>query len=168
MNIFSAINACSHSNFAKSISSYVLVALIGHLFFGYGVQAPYVLCFGQNGHVAVERAGHDHARDALAQSGNVQDSHQAAALADADQRYLQGLDKSKPCLDLPIGDESQSSHYSLEPLLQHLLDAGWAMMTIVILLIVTLQPTFLKHHQLFTTNPNSSSPALRRCVVLLI
>lgn len=51
-------------NLSKLISSYVLVALICHLFLGHEAMFSYVLCFGQNGHVAVEKAGHDHKAEA--------------------------------------------------------------------------------------------------------
>jgi hypothetical protein len=163
---------------SQSITSFVLVALICQVFFGYGAPSSFVLCFGQNGHVAVERAGHDHTRETLTPSGAPQEAHPDAASAHADLSplqpkprvfNLQGPDQAKPCLDLPVGEEDQGGHYTLEPILKHLIDIGWALTAAVVLLIVALQTTSLKPHRLLTTtNPIASNPALRRCVVLLI
>ncbi|WP_157203388.1 MULTISPECIES: hypothetical protein [Methylomicrobium] len=156
----------------------MLVALICQLFFGYGALSPFVLCFGQNGHVAVERAGHDHTRESLIPSGAPREAHQAVVSAHAGSSSLQqkppvfnlqGPDQVKPCLDLPVGEKDQGGHYTLEPILQHLIDIGWALTAAAVLLIAVLQSALLNPYRLFTTNnPISSNPALRRCVVLLI
>jgi hypothetical protein len=45
----------------KWLSLWLLIAMIGHFAFGHREASAFVLCFGADGHVAVERAGHDHA-----------------------------------------------------------------------------------------------------------
>lgn len=168
----------SQNALSKLVASYMLAVLICQVFFGYGALSPFVLCFGQNGHVAVERAGHDHTQDTFAPSGAIQQAHLAAVSAHADPSPLHGKqlafnrqepDQAKPCLDLPVGDEDEGGHYRLELLLQHLMDIGRALTAVAVLLFFTLQSPSLIHLRLFTTNnPISSNSALRRCIVLLI
>lgn len=53
------MNALRHS---KNLLSIVLIlAILGHFGLGHRDAAAFVLCFGVDGHVAVEHVGHDHA-----------------------------------------------------------------------------------------------------------
>ncbi len=140
----------------------------------------YVLCFGQEGHVAVEKAGHDHKAEASVlpeQTLQTRLSADSMAVSSATAKEVSGkpavydtqrLDDSQPCLDLPLDDGDHCGHHSLKPVQQHLMEIGWALLTAVILLILPVQLRPLKLKPLSAVNAGSSNPLLRRCVVLLI
>ncbi|MGH8624607.1 MAG: hypothetical protein ACREYC_04860, partial [Gammaproteobacteria bacterium] len=55
----------------RCFSWLLVVAVLGHFGLGHRDASVFVLCFGADGHVAVEPAGHDHgpqARDSLEQA----------------------------------------------------------------------------------------------------
>jgi hypothetical protein len=181
VTIFSTIRLRRCNGLSKLISSYVLVALICHLFVGHVAMFSYVLCFGQDGHVAVEKAGHDHKAEASVFSGQNQEIRLSAAsmaVSPAIANEMSGnpaaneaqwLDGSQPCMDLPLdGDDDHCGHHSLNPAEQHLLEIGWIWLTASILLMLSVQLRSVKLKQLSTAYLSFSNPVLRRCVVLLI
>jgi len=180
VTIFSAIRPGRRNNLSKLISSYVLVALICHLFLGHMTMFSYVLCFGQEGHVAVEKAGHDHKAEAsvlLRQNLQTRLSAVSMDVSPTISKEISGepvvndtqwLNDLQPCRDLPLDDDDHCGHHSLKPIQQHLMEIGWALLTAVILLILPVQLRSLKLKQLSAVNVGSSNPVLRRCVVLLI
>jgi hypothetical protein len=147
--------------------------VLANLSLGYGVAATYVLCIGQQGHVAVEKAGHDHERDMRDPSHALH----AAGSAEAEWKSLsaasirldsQWSDLPGPCLDLPIDAGDQALDVMFETLLHHLVKTGAPFFAVVFCFIFVVPLAVLQSPPLAETNPVSSTPALRRCVVLLI
>ncbi|MFO1417421.1 MAG: hypothetical protein U1E83_01995 [Methylotetracoccus sp.] len=80
------------------LTRWLMLAILGHFTFGVLEQSAYVLCFGADGHVAVERAGHEHRAPTTEQLPAP--SQGKTALHSA------GL----PCIDIPVAGDDHSSH----------------------------------------------------------
>nr|WP_305909031.1 hypothetical protein [Methylomarinum sp. Ch1-1]MDP4521907.1 hypothetical protein [Methylomarinum sp. Ch1-1] len=144
---------------------------------GYGALTSFVLCIGHHGHVAVERAGHEHGDDwsfapknqtsvFLATTLSTQEKTSPPVHHDSFERHSAG--SIEPCLDVPIGQGEQTRDSMLESILQYLIAIGYALYAIVLCLIVSGQSTPSLRARIVETNPISSTPALRRSTVLLI
>ncbi|WP_152555579.1 hypothetical protein [Methylomarinum vadi] len=156
-----------------------MVALLFNLLSGYGEFTSFVLCIGQHGHVAVEKAGHDHGRDRLSISGNQTHAFHSEARygmengQSAHSLHRNSLDghaflQVESCLDVPIGQGDQARDSILESILQNLIAVGCTLYVVVLCLIAVVQLPALSHPRFFETNPISSTPLLRRSTVLLI
>lgn len=166
----------SHHRLSETISGCVLVALLCNLFSGYGALTSFVLCIGQHGHVAVERAGHDHGDERLSVPWNQTGAFQSTDLSELEKNAPPVQHDSfeghapgsiEPCLDVPIGQGDHARDSILESILQYLTAFGCTLYAVVLCLIVVRSPVLL-HPRFYETNPISSTPVLRRSTVLLI
>lgn len=162
----------------KTLTCFVLVASLFNLLSGYGAFTAFVLCVGQHGHVAVERAGHDHGDDWIYASENQTHAfHYSTTLSvpeknappvHRDSFDTQSAGSYEPCLDIPIGQGDHARESLLENILQHLIMIDCSLFAVVLCLITVVQLLSLLSPRFFQTNPISSSSALRRSTVLLI
>jgi hypothetical protein len=139
----------------KWLSLWLLVAMIGHFAFDHREASAFVLCFGADGHVAVERAGHDHRTAAPHGPDQVI----------AGKTVLQNADV--PCVDIPVVSDDHGSHMPFPESGKGLGDAGW---TLIVALSFFLLPLFRTACAVFRTySPPllDSRILLRRSVVLL-
>ncbi|MGH8585371.1 MAG: hypothetical protein ACREWE_04045 [Gammaproteobacteria bacterium] len=87
----------------RYLNRLLIVAVLGHFGLGPGEASAFVLCFGADGHVAVEQAGHDHRVDA-AQARERGSSEPGA--------YISGNGET-PCADIPVVSDDHGAHKSL-------------------------------------------------------
>jgi hypothetical protein len=133
-----------------------MIAVVGHFAFGHREASAFVLCFGADGHVAVERAGHDH------RTLSPHDLDQVIAGKTA----LQNVDL--PCVDIPVASDDHGSHTPFHEFGKGLGDVGWvwfvAFCFILLPLILTAFAVFRAHSPPLP----DSRILLRRSIVLLI
>jgi hypothetical protein len=86
------------------LSLWLIVAVLGHFGLGHHDASAFVLCFGADGHVAVEPAGHDHRSQA---------SHGLAYGPIAEKGVYVLKTGESPCTDIPVASEDHGSHKSL-------------------------------------------------------
>lgn len=135
----------------------LVIALLSRFTLDVLTGPMYVLCFGTDGHVAVEVAGHDHRANANSQA--------VPPTIDSKQRPVaQNFDP--PCLDLPVTSDAKGTQASTD-FAKALNGIAWVGMWLLsILLFIWLCPERI--------SPSRSPPGpdsrvfLRRCVVLLI
>ena len=128
--------------------------MLGHFGLGYRDLPAFVLCFGADGHVAVERIGHDHGVNA-----------DKIFLTEADAYFT---DADSPCTDIPVGEDDHGTHVPLTDLSKISVDPGLLpLFSLVFLLIpyakvITRRPFF--SDPLFT---DSRLLSLRSTVLLI-
>jgi len=141
---------------AKRVSLSLLLAMIGHLTFDHSEVSAFVLCFGADGHVAVERAGHDH-RPFTPRSLEKRIASETA-LPNAD----------RPCVDVSIASDDHGSHTPFPGFGEGWSDMGW---DVLIALCFILLPSIRKASTAFRVHKPpliDSRTLLRRSIVLLI
>lgn len=84
----------------KRLSLWLLIAMIAHFTLGHDALA-FVLCFGSDGHVAVEKADHDHS---LTEQGLKMELSHPEQLAYTQNTWINN------CLDIPIIGEGIGDH----------------------------------------------------------
>lgn len=82
----------------RRVGLWLIIVLLGHFGLGQHDAAAFVLCFGADGHVAAERADHDH-RFTTAQ----RDSPDAGVLASGEST----------CVDISVVSEDHGAHKPL-------------------------------------------------------
>ncbi|MVF23064.1 hypothetical protein EVC37_15780 [Methylocaldum sp. BRCS4] len=137
------------------LSVVLMLAVLGHFGFGHRDVSAFVLCFGADGHVAVEPAGHDHGTDADQRSPTKAET--GAYFADGDS----------PCRDIPVVDDDHGAHVPLAEASKPSLDLGLLPLVFLTFLLIPyarLVPRRLR----FPDPPITDSRLLaRRTVVLL-
>jgi hypothetical protein len=101
------MNSFRHSK--AGLSLLLIFAVLGHFGLGHREASAFVLCFGADGHVAVERAGHDHRVPQGIDSDKVSPKKTESGVY-----LLTGGDA--PCIDIPIVGENHGSHVPLADL----------------------------------------------------
>ncbi|CAI8821252.1 conserved protein of unknown function [Methylococcus capsulatus] len=79
----------------------LVLAVLGHFGLGHRDASAFVLCFGADGHVTVEPAGHDHGAGADQRSPT--DAETGAYFANGDS----------PCTDIPVVGDDHGAHVPL-------------------------------------------------------
>ncbi len=98
----------------KTWFSYTLILIVlCHFGLVHGDVSAYVLCFGEDGHVAVERADHHHRIHA--DKVSLTEAKTGAYFTNADL----------PCTDIPIVDDDHGSHIPLSALSKTSIDLGF-------------------------------------------
>ncbi|QBQ55140.1 hypothetical protein [Nitrosococcus wardiae] len=107
------------------LSLWLIVAVLGHFGLSYHEASAFVLCFGTDGHVAVEPADHEHALP----HSNESSPPEAGA-------HTHGLKlEERPCLDLPVVSGNHGDHKLLTGPQKPLLDEGLVVAILVIAII---------------------------------
>lgn len=155
------LNRLRHSK--KWLSLWLLIAMIGHFAFGLREASAFVLCFGADGHVAVERAGHDHAlgKGKSDQGGASRTLTQAGT--DAQLQSTGG-----PCLDIPVIDEDHGGHKSFGPPQDRLGDVGLVALAAFVIALISIDPLPAKLRAVSAPPAVDSRLTALRTVVLLI
>lgn len=144
---------------SKTWLSFVLMlAVLGHFGLGHRDASAFVLCFGADGHVAVERIGQDHG----ANTAIVSEPKAAAYFMASDSPC------TSPCTDIPVGGDDHGTHIPLADLSKASIDLG-------ILPLFFLVFLFIPYSQVITRRPFFSDPlftdsrllALRSTVLLI-
>ncbi|HZA28294.1 MAG TPA: hypothetical protein VE735_01640 [Gammaproteobacteria bacterium] len=86
------------------LSLWLIVAVLGHFGLGHHDASAFVLCFGADGHVAVEPAGHDHRSQA---------SHGPKHGSITEKGVYVLKTGESPCTDIPVASEDHGSHKPL-------------------------------------------------------
>ena len=86
------------------LSLWLIVAVLGHFGLGHHDASAFVLCFGADGHVAVEPAGHDHRSQA---------SHGPEHGPITEKGVYVLKTGESPCTDIPVASEDHGSHKPL-------------------------------------------------------
>jgi hypothetical protein len=147
----------------KWLSLWLLIAMIGHFAFGLREASAFVLCFGADGHVAVERAGHDHALETGKSGQGGTGRTLAQASADA---QLQST--GSPCLDIPVVDEDHGDHKPFGPSQDRLADVGLVALVAFVIALISIDPLPAKLRAVSDPPALDSRLTALRTVVLLI
>lgn len=142
----------------KTWLSFVLIlAVLGHFgLVGHSDASAFVLCFGTDGHVAVERAGHNHGAD-------TDKIYPTKADTGA---YFTAMDS--PCTDISVVDDDHGAHIPLTDLSKTSIDLGLLPQVLLFFLlipyarVITRRPFFPE--PLFT---DSRLLGLRSTVILI-
>jgi hypothetical protein len=137
----------------------LIVAVLGHFGLGHRDASASVLCFGADGHVAVEPAAHDHRSQAP-------DSLEEAPLTEKGTYALKTGESA--CTDIPVISEDHGSHKPLIEWKNPSPDTG--VLAFAALVIALIPFDELAAASVFFLDPpiiDSRLPA-RRSVVLLI
>ena len=128
---------------SKSWLSFILlITVLGHFGLGHRDSLTFVLCFGADGHVAVERIERNH-------DFNVNKSTHPKIETEA---YFP--DSDSPCTDIPIGEDDHITYISLTDLSKTSIDVGYLpFFTLIFLFIlhasvliqrrIFFEPTFI-------------------------
>lgn len=117
----------------------LMLTVLCHFGLGQSEASEFVLCFGANGHVAVEKSGHDHS----VHSGN---TSQTINQADT---HLVGNDS--PCTDIPVDGDDHGSHTPL-------LSVSKVSVDLTLLLLIPLVFLFVCYAVVILRRPFSYKP----------
>lgn len=137
----------------------LIVAVLGHFGLGHRDASASVLCFGADGHVAVEPAAHDHRSQAP-------DSMEEAPLAEKGTYVLKTGERA--CTDIPVISEDHGSHKPLIEAKDPSPDAGVLALTAFVIAVIPFDE--LAAAPVFFPDPSivdSRLPALRSVVLLI-
>jgi hypothetical protein len=140
------------------LSLWLIVAVLGHFGLGHQDASAFVLCFGADGHVAVERAGHDHHSEAVLASPGTPSKAGTYVLKSGES----------PCVDIPGVSEDQGAHKPLSRLLEFSLDSALAALAAVVLMLIPIDE--LLTVPVFFPDPpvvDSRLPVLRSVILLI-
>ncbi len=107
----------------------LILAVLGHFGLGHSDASAFVLCFGTDGHVAVERAGHNHGADTGA--------------------YFTDMDSS--CTDISVVDDDHGAHIPLTDLSKASIDLGLLPLVLLVFLLI-------RYARVITRRPFSPAP----------
>ena len=137
----------------------LIVAVLGHFGLGPHDASALVLCFGADGHVAVEPAGHDHRSQAP-------DSLEEVPLTEKGT-YVLKTGESR-CTDIPVISEDHGSHKPLIESKDPSSDTGVLALTAIVIALIPFDE--LTAAPVFFPDPptvDSRLPALRSVVLLI-
>lgn len=143
----------------RCFSWLLVVAVLGHFGLGHRDASAFVLCFGADGHVAVEPAGHDHGPQAC-------DSLEQAPLTGRGAHVVKT--GGSPCTDIPVIREDHGAH---KPLIEPKNPSPDTDVLAFAALVIALIPFGeLAAAPVFFPDPPIVDPKLRalRSVILLI
>ena len=135
---------------------WLVLAILGHFTLGLLEHSAYVLCFGADGHVAVERAGHDHSAE----------NPRAVPQAISVQTTLQNADH--PCVDIPVASDDHGSHAPFSGFWKDFSDVEWVALAVLCFILLPFIRTAGAVIRAHSPPFFDSRLLLRRSVVLLI
>jgi len=105
--------------------SFVLIlAVLSHFGLGHSEASAYVLCFGADGHVAVENANHDHG------------THPSSNFQTKDEIGADLTDGDLPCTDFPVVGDDHGAHVPLTDLSKASVDLGLLPLVFFVFLLI--------------------------------
>jgi hypothetical protein len=135
---------------------WLIFAILGHFTLDVLEHSAYVLCFGVDGHVAMERAGHDHRLEKL----------RAVDQTVIGQAMLQKADP--PCVDIPVASDDHGSHTPFSVLWKDFADVEWVALAALCFILLPFIRTAVAVIRSHSPPLLDSRLLLRRSVVLLI
>ncbi|MDD4904558.1 MAG: hypothetical protein PHD39_00165 [Methylobacter tundripaludum] len=142
------------------LSFVLMLAVLGHFGLGHSDASAFVLCFGTDGHVAVERVGQDHGVNADKVFPTKAETN--AYFTDGDSPC------TSPCTDIPVVGDDHGAHIPLTDLSKASVDLG-------LLPLVFLVFLFIPYVQVITRRSFFADPLFTdsrllalRSIVLLI
>ncbi|MBS3962906.1 MAG: hypothetical protein KGZ80_00180 [Methylomonas sp.] len=151
------MNALRHSK--NWLSIVLILAILGHFGLGHRDASAFVLCFGEDGHVAVEHVGYDHG------IGPDKNDH----FSDAAGVHFTGGDTpcNAPCTDISL-DGDDHIPLSLTDFVKIALDSGLLPIFFLFSLLALHGRSFIRQPVFF--DPPFTDPRLLalRSIVLLI
>lgn len=125
------------------LSFVLMLAVLGHFGLGHRDASAFVLCFGADGHVAVEHIGQDHGADA---------DKAFLTKADTDAYFTTGDSPcTSPCTDIPVGGDDHGTHIPLTDLSKASIDLGILPLFFLVFLLIP-------YAQVVTRRPFFSDP----------
>ncbi|MDO9049840.1 MAG: hypothetical protein Q7U66_19175 [Methylobacter sp.] len=110
---------------SKTWLSFVLMlAVLGHFGLGHNDASAFVLCFGTDGHVAVERADHNHGINA--DNVSLTKTETGAYFSNGDL----------PCTDIPVVGDDHGAHVPLSALSKVSVDLGLLPLIFLVFLLI--------------------------------
>lgn len=140
------------------LALWLITAVLGHFGLSHQDASAFVLCFGADGHVAVEPAEHDHGAEAAyaSEGANLKPS-----------AYSLKGDRS-PCTDFPVTSDDHGAHKPLSGSLKPALDLPLVALVALVLIFNPIREKLAK--PVFPRGPPFIDPGLPalRSVILLI
>jgi hypothetical protein len=132
------------------LSFVLMITVLGHFGLGHRDISTFVLCFGADGHVALERIGAN-------LEANVDKTTQPKS--EANTYFTDGdLPCNSPCTDIPIGEDGDITYLSLTDLSKVLNDLGFLPLFSLVFLFV-IYPIVVTQRRLFS-DPLFTDPRL--------
>ncbi len=138
------------------LSFVLMLAVLGHFGLGHSDASAFVLCFGTDGHVAVERAGHDHGAD----------TDKVYSTKAETGAYFTDMDS--PCEDIPVIGDDHGAHIPLTDLSKASVDLGLLPLVFLVFLLIPYARVITRRP--FISDPLFTDSRLlaHRSIVLLI
>ncbi len=151
------MNALRHSK--NWLSIVLIIAILGHFGLGYRDASAFVLCFGMDGHVAVERIAQEQLASVNTTTQSNEETNVYAANGD--------IPCPSPCTDIPI-DGDNHVHLLVTDLLKFTVDIGLLPVFFLLSLLALHGRPFIRQPAFF--DPPFTDPRLLalRSIVLLI
>jgi len=137
------------------LSVVLILAILGHFGLGHRDISAFVLCFGGDGHVAVEHAGHDHETS----------MDHVIELKEPANAYL--IDVDFPCTDIAL-DRDDHIPLLFTDLLKIAIDTGLLPVFFLISLLVLYTRVIIRQPAFFNPPFTDSRLLALRSIVLLI
>ncbi|NOU20396.1 MAG: hypothetical protein HOO93_01160 [Methyloglobulus sp.] len=102
----------------------LILTVFSHFGLGHSDTSAYVLCFGADGHVAVENADHDHGTHP---GNNFQAKDEAGTVL---------TDGGSPCTDIPVIGDDHGTHVPLLVLSKISVDLGFLPLIFLFILLI--------------------------------
>lgn len=134
----------------------LMLTVLCHFNVGHSDASAYVLCFGADGHVAVEHTGHDH-------GVGTDKVYSTKAEASA---YFTGTDS--PCTDIPVVGDNHGAHVPLIDLSKTSIDFGLLPLFFLVFFLIPYARVIPRRH--FFSDPlftDSRLLSLRSTVLLI-
>ncbi|MGX2041470.1 hypothetical protein ACWJKU_15260 [Methylocaldum sp. MU1018] len=150
------IHTLAHHRYLKlGLSLWLILAVLGHFAPGAPEPSAYVLCFGADGHVAVERAEHDHGHP---DSPDLkQAAHDPAQISD-----------NRSCVDIPLVGDEHGSHTPFPGVGKSFGEPAWAALAALCFVLLPFVRAAVAVFRAHSPPVADSRILLRRSVVLLI
>lgn len=111
-------------HFKTWFSFVLMLAVLCHFNLGHSDVSTYVLCFGADGHVAVERADHDHRINA---------DKVSLTKTETGVYFTNG---DLPCNDIPVVGDDHGAHVPLSALSKASIDLGLLPLVLLFFLLI--------------------------------
>lgn len=145
-----------HRHLKLGLSLLLILAVLGHFAPGIPERAAYVLCFGADGHVAVEPGGHDHRAPDPGRSAGHHTEISAPFSGDGS------------CIDIPVAGNDHGSHAPFPEIGTGFGGLEWLALVALCFILLPSVGTVAAGFRPHRPPPADARVLLRRTVVLLI
>jgi len=107
------------------LSTLLMITILCHFGIGHGDVSDFVLCFGSDGHVAVEHAGHVHHSE-MVKSNSVK-----TVIGSSTANKI-----GEPCVDVPVVSDEHGDHVPLTDFSKNSIDLGILPLFLIVFFII--------------------------------